>query len=463
MFLGKRTTIKTSEGIRIVALGGRLDPNLLGGNSKDNYIPFYSEGDANALRGANKADILITSEWPAGVRVGSKTTALPSDSDPPSHSCVAELCAALKPRYHFSTSASFFEREPFFHPPTENTSVDGHAISRFISLASYENPTKQKWIYAFSLDTAATNPLTIPPGTTASPFAFQNKKRAAPSNGEFSRFGNNDGHQSHRPHKRSRQPPPGPGECFFCLSNPNLATHLVTSIGTDAYLTTAKGPLSTATTFPGVEFPSHVLIIPLAHAPTLISIPDATTRENTIKEMQRYRNALNDMVAQMSGGKLGSVTWEVSRSSGIHTHWQFLPMPVDLIKRGLVEAAFKVEAENEQYPRFETSQTDTVEGRSDFFKAWVWRPIAKIEDTKKEKAGEESTSETTDGSEMSLTLPLDDSFRFDLQFGRRVLAKLLELPNRRDWRDCGQSEADETVDAEAFKDAFKKYDFTLEE
>lgn len=79
-FLGKRTTIKTSEGIRIVALGGTLDPNLAVGTSKDNYTPFYSGGDASALKGANTADILITSEWPFGVETGSKVP-LPTVTD----------------------------------------------------------------------------------------------------------------------------------------------------------------------------------------------------------------------------------------------------------------------------------------------------------------------------------------------------------------------------------------------
>jgi len=40
---------------------------------------------------------------------------------------------------------------------------------------------------------------------------------------------------------------------------------------------------------------------------------------------------------------------------------------------------------------------------------------------------------------------------------------LMGLENRIDWRDCGQSELEETKDAEAFKEAFKDFDFALEE
>ena len=142
--------------------------------------------------------------------------------------------------------------------------------------------------------------------------------------------------------------------------------------------------------------------------------------------------------------RLGAVTFEISRASGVHVHWQFMPVPKSLITRGLVEAAFKVEAENEKYPAFETSalSKDAVT-EGDCFKAILWSG-----DGEKEK---------------SLTLPLNASFRFDLQFGRRVLGKLLGLESRSHWQDCGQSEAEETKDAEAFKDAFKSYDFSLDD
>lgn len=464
-FLGKRTTIKTSEGIRIVALGGKLDPIISCAAPNDKYTPFYSIRDAAALRGANSADILVTGEWPANIRTGSKVDlSFTTNDNVSTQQCVADLCATLKPRYHFSTSPSiYFEREPFFQS-LAGTAADGYSLTRFISLASFNNSAKQKWIYAFTLDPTAQLPRTIPAGTTQSPLSSFAKKRLAPSDGVISQFATDDRHYQ-RSNKRNRQPPPGPEDCYFCLSNPNLATHLVTSIGTDAYLTTAKGPLSTSSMFPWLGFPSHVLIIPLAHTPTLMSIKNLESRQNTFKEMQKYRDALHNMLSYLGQGQLGSVTWEVSRSNGIHTHWQFLPLPIDLIKRGLAEAAFKVEAENENYPSFEVANQVAYQNdveMSDSFKVWIWIPL-------KDKADGDTkrSSEDVDifpkGEDICLKIPLNESFRFDLQFGRRVLAKLLGLESRMNWRDCGQTEQDETTDAEAFKTAFKSYDFTLED
>ena len=454
-FLGRQTTIKTSEGVKIVALGGTYEGEVLAEKTSLNeFSPVYTYEDVKILKGANNADILLTADWPTDVRMGSRA-AHDDTAVPQAQTGVAELCSWLKPRYHFSTSTAFFEREPFFHPQEEGS--EGYQITRFLSLAPYGNTSKQKWIYAFSIDAKAAPPVAIPAGTTASPYTFTGKKRkatTADSTPSYSRYSNGDSHA--RRGKKARMPPPTPQQCFFCLSNPNIATHLITSIADNAYLTTAKGPLSTGKTFSGLGFPGHTLIIPLEHSPTIFAIQDKESRSATEAEMQRYQRALQKMVSTRSAqsadkDKLGAVTWEISRAGGIHMHWQFMPIPADLITKGLVEAAFKVEAENRQYPSLHIDKPppdrtgeDGEEldgGAGDYFKATLW---------------------TEGGKEKVLMLYLDSSFRFDLQVGRIVLAKLLGLENRIDWRDCGQSEADETADAEAFKEAFKDFDFALD-
>jgi hypothetical protein len=415
-------------------LGGKLDPSLTG-NSSDKFSPSYSEGDAKTLRGAKQADILITSQWPEDIRTGSKV-ALEQSSQPTAQKCVSDLCARLRPRYHFTASpTAFYEREAFFHPPAED-SPDVFHITRFLSIAAFGNIEKQKWIYAFSLDPTTPPPISIPSGTTSSPLTFLDRKRAALPDQNSYRFstGHAGADRTSRPNKRQRGPPPSQAECFFCLSNPNLATHIITSIGTEAYTTNAKGPLTKSSTYPSLDFPAHALIIPMAHKPTLSLIPEAE-RLSTLTEMHKYRRAMQDMLTSKSNGELGAVTWELSRAGGFHTHWQFLPLPVDLIKRRLVEAAFKVEAENYKYPSFEKGEPDES---TDYIRLWLWNP-------------ESNTDE-------EMWMSLDPSFR-DLQFARRVLAKLLGLEGRVHWQDCAQSIVEEEGEAEAFKKAFKEFDF----
>ncbi|KAJ6008122.1 CwfJ C-terminus 2-domain-containing protein-like protein [Penicillium herquei] len=454
-FLGKRGSLKTSEGVRIAALGGTLasgDSHKPESNASGKFQTTYSEADARALFGTHSADILITNQWPKGIRTGSKVSTPEDQSTLPTEvQCVADICATLKPKYHFSPSDAFFyEREPFFHMPTEDN-PNAKPLTRFISMASFSS--KQKAMYAFTLDPKAEAPLTLPAGATASPLsAPQSKRKAlAPQRESFHRFAMTDDdnrNHSHKRHRRDRAPPPGPEQCFFCLSNPNIATHLITSIGDESYLTIAKGPLPTKDFFPSLGFPGHMLIIPFTHSPTLASIQETESRASTYKEMQRYRSSLHKMIMDRSEGKLGAVTWEVSRSGGIHTHWQFLPVPINLISDGLVDAAFKVEAENLKYPRFTTlpaSESKGADEAGDFFRLWIW-----------------NADDSTEGAEKMLMLDLSQDFRFDLQFGRRVMAKLLELDQRMYWKDAPQTEAEEEADAVAFKAAFEKYDFSLE-
>ncbi|KAL8999218.1 MAG: hypothetical protein Q9169_001883 [Polycauliona sp. 2 TL-2023] len=476
-FLGKRSTTKTSEGLRIVNLAGSIDPAILAGVSKDKYLPFYTEDDAKALRGANSADILLTNQWPADVRKGSKIDLPDGVEAPAGEQHIAELCSALRPRYHFcTTSEAFYEREPFFHRATEKEPDILHT-TRFISLASSDNPSKQKSLYAFSIDPTSSAPLSLPPGTTASPFTVAQKRQRLPDQEQsFSRFSvpNGGGGDHYRPHKRARttRPPPGPQDCFFCLSSPKVNTNLIASIANDTYLTTAKGPLPIPSTYPNLPTPTHLLIIPLEHSPTLSSISIPEDRARTYKEMQRYRRALHSFLLSRPGKKLGAVTWDLSRAAGVHNHWQFLPVPVDLIKKGLVEAAFKVEAENERYPvTFRTKDVGdgTVE-KGDFFRVWIWMPEDEdrvdgqddgggfVADADGVEDGEEKR-----GKQKCLVLPLSATFRFDIQFGRAVMAKLLGLDGRRDWRACNQTDKEELDDAEKFKEAFEKFDWALEE
>ena len=450
-YLGKRSTTKTSEGVRIVCLGGQLDAGIVGGQSKEQHLPFHTADDAKAQRGANSADILLTTMWPAGVHVGSNVVLEPAQqASMGSTDAIAELCVVLKPRYHFSASpgAFFYEREPFFHPVEREG--DEVRFTRFISMAPFGNDAKAKAMYAFTLNRSDT---ALPPGSTASPFQ-KNKKRGREEG--YSRF--DQGHDGRRHGKggkrrdRRKSPAPGPDRCYFCLSNPNISTHMCCSIGDDAYVTIAKGPLPAPTTFAdkGLNFPCHMIIIPLPHNPTMASIGDvsdpAGEAAKTNGEMTRIREAIQAMVSSVSGHKLGVVTWEISRDRNVHLIWQLLPLPADMIRDGLAEAAFRVEAENQRLPAFVSKDLPLAAQPQygDFFRVWLWADDG--EDKIKGK---------------SLVMPLDPEVRFDIQFGRRVVAKLLGLEDRLVWQECEQTEQEEINDVEAFRAAFKPWDFTL--
>lgn len=457
-YLNKRSVTKTSEGVRIVTLGGILDPEIVGGQSKEQHLPFHTADDAKALRGANSADILLTTMWPSLIWNGSRLVAPFDRASMATSDAIADLCAGLKPRYHFcpSPDAFIYEREPFFHPPKDPSSDP--EVTRFISLAPFANAQKAKAMYAFSL---ATSPGPLPQGSTVSPFLTRtdlSKKRAAASDEGFSRFSNGDQNDQRfnrrrKGNKGQRLPPPGPDQCFFCLASQNAENHMVCSIGEDTYLATAKGPLTTSSTFEkyGIHCPSHMIIVPQEHVPSISRAAMAQeAADRTYAEMSRFREALQATVSKKSKHKLGGVTWEINRVASIHAHWQFMPVAADLITKGLVEAAFKVEAENLGLPGLVVKDfgiSDEVPG--DYVRIWIWY---------------EDDGEGEDGGRIvnkSLLMRFDENVRFDLQYPRKVMAKLLVLEKRTVWQECTQTAEEESQDTAKFRETFHPWDFTM--
>ncbi|KAK4200204.1 CwfJ C-terminus 2-domain-containing protein-like protein [Triangularia verruculosa] len=454
-YLGKRSTTKTSEGVRIVTLGGLLDPNIIAGLSKEQIAPFHTEGDAKSLRGADNADILLTTTWPSDVWKNSAKAKEMSinNTTAPSSPAIAELCEALKPKYHLSVSPGdfCFEREPFFPEQVEENQDKGIPLTRFISLAPWGNAAKAKSMYAFTLNRDAI--ITPPVGSTITPFYKPAAMKRSADDAGFSRFSHGDSRHERKSHRRHRErsPPPGPERCFFCLCNPNLSTHMVGCIGEAAYLATAKGPLTTSDTYKeqGLNFPGHFVITPVDHLATLNKTELGEEQaKTTFIEMNRFRESLQSMVSTLSKHKLGAVTWEISRARNIHAHWQFLPVPIELVSKGLVEAGFRVLAEDMKLGKFiakDFQTADEVEG--DYFRVWIW-------------GEEDDEKESGKVIGKSLLMQFGDEIRFDLQYPRKVMAKLLKLEKRTFWQDVVQTEEEETAEVSAFREAFKEWNFT---
>jgi len=170
--------------------------------------------------------------------------------------------------------------------------------------------------------------------------------------------------------RRSKRGPPkeiAPDECWFCLSNPNLACvfislllemlswvadilarkHLIVAIGAECYVTLPKGqliPTQSAADHVDVPGGGHVLIVPITHYPTYSTIP-ADLSSPILEETEqcvfhsyftitplssthlfRFKNALSSMYAKYN---CVPVIFEVGRLSakGGHAHMQAVPVP----------------------------------------------------------------------------------------------------------------------------------------
>ncbi|CAI9269023.1 unnamed protein product [Lactuca saligna] len=82
-------------------------------------------------------------------------------------------------------------------------------------------------------------------------------------------------------------------ECWFCLSSPNVESHLITSVGKNCCCALAKGPL----------VQHHVLILPIEHLPnTLTSPPECEIKlVNSRRFLKIISRAMEKKLFSLSG------------------------------------------------------------------------------------------------------------------------------------------------------------------
>lgn len=154
-FLGRKGVLVTSEGVRIVVLGGR-EGSGEEKDERDTTSPWYTTQEASALKGANSADILVTNDWPEGVDGNSKIP-VPQAVEgglPNKSRAVGELARRLRPKYHFFVGGEevFWEREPYKNEvlgKERERMASGGAevevgVTRVIALANWGNKGKVK-------------------------------------------------------------------------------------------------------------------------------------------------------------------------------------------------------------------------------------------------------------------------------------------------------------------------------
>merc|ERR1719265_829600 len=69
-------------------------------------------------------------------------------------------------------------------------------------------------------------------------------------------------------------------DCWFCLVNPKVEKHMIVSATTEVYVATARGPIN----------PSHVLVLPVKHAPCFAACPPELQ-----EVLQAHVNAIRKM------------------------------------------------------------------------------------------------------------------------------------------------------------------------
>ncbi|RZB71822.1 zinc finger CCCH domain-containing protein 64-like isoform X1 [Glycine soja] len=483
-------------GLSVAYLSGRK-------SSSAQQFGTYTEDDVDALRAIAEepgiVDLFLTNEWPSGV------TNRAADSDIPAglsdaaggDSTVSELVQEIKPRYHIAgTKGIYYAREPY-------SNVDAVHVTRFIGLASVGNKDKQKFIHAISPTPASTMSSTEiamkTTNTTLSPYTYE-EKRTSPmdstkrssdsiSDPQYWRYDVSQKRQKHEAghgdklcfkfvssgscprgekcnfrhdtdareqcmrgvcfdflnkgkcergpdcnFKHSLQDEggrlpsrrPGSGrskECWFCLSSPNVESHLIISIGENYYLALAKGPL--------VE--DHVLIIPVEHMPSTLSM----SSESEI-ELSRFQNSLKSYCKSQ---EKEVIFFEWVSVRGTHANLQAIPIPSS--KAIMAEKIFNLAAQKLRF-EFVTKKFDSISDGRKFLKAQI--------------DGDSSLFYAQIPGGTILLHHVEEKEKFPAQFGREVLAGLLNMADNADWRNRKHSKDEEMKIVEVFKSRFQEYD-----
>ncbi len=231
--------------------------------------------------------------------------------------------------------------------------------------------------------------------------------------------------------KRKHFPADSRKDCWFCLASPTCEKHLVVSVHDECYIAMPKGP---------VHPQGHVLVVPVTH-----SGKGALVDRSVAVEMEELKMRLRQHASEKWNCDLYVFERAIQTKGGYHTHVQCIP-----IERGLgMKLQATMMAMARSIPNF-----DLKELNSDLALSAV-----------------ASSDDDEDGGYFYAEVPVSSKEvkRFlykakpnvgavvPLQFGREVLAQVMDKPDLAHWKACIQNEEKETELTAAFRESFAPF------
>lgn len=238
-------------------------------------------------------------------------------------------------------------------------------------------------------------------------------------------------------------------ECHFCFNNPKVASHMLISIAENSYLTLAKGPVSVPNQY--IRFPGHVIITPIEHKPKLSDYSDESniSEQALYKELLAYQHSIADMFAKAD---MGTVFFDFNMTTGVHYHIQTVPVPVKFLSK-------VAKAIDRQY-KFQNKKAG--EEVMSEFKKYIGEDDPEYKDFISDKSQnfiQFKIMNTRKKCEIYVST-FDPTKRIDMQFGRSVMAYVLNQPKRVYWNNevCQETEKQEKKNVELFQVAYNEFD-----
>jgi hypothetical protein len=415
-FLGKGG-VRAISGLHVAWVSGRFDAFVqsAGVSTVTAYTPRILKSvctEAGAAEFGRKIDILLTAEWPKHL-----FATLPQEVAYTGGSKeIAQLTKFLQPRYHFAGTEGFY----FVLPPYRN--CEATHVTRFFGVAgvSSSSDPHRKWLYAMSIVpfTQASSDLLakIPEDTTDNPFSAESVQRQETEIRKRKAAADQTAEEA----KRAKQDAP----CWFCIDSvAEDSRHLVVSHGSFAYLTLARGGL----------VDHHLLIVPMQHF-----TGSHQFHTELQEEIGRYIDALTALFASQQQYLTMYERNIHINGTPCHTVLQVIP-----VSQRIPEAAVKAELLQRA-----TATGVTLDPYRDG-----------------DKLGEQFFLFALPGEKFiyrhrSKGKGKGKGDKFNLQFGRDVLASVLGCPKRIDWKACVKPIGEEKKLAQEFESDFRTYDWT---
>ncbi|KAJ2661143.1 hypothetical protein IWW48_002554 [Coemansia sp. RSA 1200] len=229
--------------------------------------------------------------------------------------------------------------------------------------------------------------------------------------------------------------------CWFCLANPDVDQNLMVAIGDEAYVAMAKGALvvggDKSQGFQREKCPvpggAHVLVVPIVHTDGLRRARESAddTDRSLCSEIDKWMDAIAALFAEYDCVPLA---FETCRCLP-HVHATVQMIPIPKAKAAEVRPALEEICASSGLSVEDNYPSSTTTG---YFAA----------------------SDPADSTRQLFVHIPPKTKTFNLQLGRKLAARLLDIPEREDWRQCVVSEEAEASERDKFISAFAKHDFS---
>lgn len=223
-------------------------------------------------------------------------------------------------------------------------------------------------------------------------------------------------------------------DCWFCLINPKVEKHMIVTVTPQVYVATARGPI----------LPTHMMILPVKHAPCYAACPPELQAS-----IQAHIAAIRKM-CQEGGQEI--LVWERWIPMGVSAanHMQIQIVPISVNSAGSAREALMESMER-------------------------WLPKAKLKRIQKHTEVTQAVNDDTATPYVFFEIPGDNTAkgrlveryvyasvdgqgpRIPIDFGRKVACHLLGCEDKVDWRGCAEDHDTEAGLALTLREQFKPF------